>query len=180
MLKAVQGFEFSAQAPAGSAQMVISDGANRYVVGADGGGRITASAEETRGWAPGKYSYQILSPTGIEEEGALRVKANFLISADPLSYWRKALKAVEDRITGKTLDPANDVTVGDKRISYSGLTSFLGLGTSSCRRWPKRTVKTGRRPLPSLTRGRYCTHGDLTDESLQHHNEEECASEEED
>ena len=47
MLKAVQGFEFTAQAPAGSAQMVISDGANRYVVGADGSGKVTASAEET-------------------------------------------------------------------------------------------------------------------------------------
>lgn len=127
MLKAVQGFEFSAQAPAGSAQMVISDGANRYVVGADGSGKITASAEETREWAPGKYSYQILSSTGIEEEGALRVKANFLISADPLSYWRKALKAVEDRIAGKTLDPANDVTVGDKRISYYRLDELLRL-----------------------------------------------------
>ena len=57
----------------------------------------------------------------------MRRRANFLISADPLSYWRKALKAVEDRIAGKTLDPANDVTVGDKRISYYRLDELLRL-----------------------------------------------------
>lgn len=75
----------------------------------------------------GKYSYQLLSDEGISEEGTIKVKANLLYSTDIDSYWRKALKAVEDRIAGKAIDPAQDISVGDKRISYLKIDELLKL-----------------------------------------------------
>lgn len=79
----------------------------------DSQGYFVADAETTKGWAIGKYTYQILSPEKILEQGEMIIKENFALEdATPYSsYWRKVLKAVEDRIAGKSLDSATDITV---------------------------------------------------------------------
>jgi len=131
MLKAFQGFQFDKEIPNASSQMVLFDGLNKYVISevTFQGEQLylTASADETKEWIPGRYSYQVLDSNGIIEEGTIKVKANLMFSTDIDSYWKKALKAVEERIAGKTLDPANDVSVGDKRISYYRLDELLKL-----------------------------------------------------
>lgn len=75
----------------------------------------------------GRYSYQVLGSAGIIDSGVLKVKANLLYSTEIDSFWRKALRAVDDRLANKALDPANDVTVGDKKISYYKLDDLLKL-----------------------------------------------------
>jgi len=75
----------------------------------------------------GRYSYQVLGSDGIIDKGVLKVKANLLYSTEIDSFWQKALKAIDDRLKGKAVDPANDVTVGDKKISYYKLDDLLKL-----------------------------------------------------
>jgi hypothetical protein len=111
--------------------MVLYDGANKITLSdvIEEGGKlyITASAEETKSWIPSRYDFQVLDADGLAEKGQLKVQANLLYSSEVDSYWRKALKAVEDRLAGKALDPANDISVGDKRISYYHLDELLQL-----------------------------------------------------
>ena len=66
----------------------------------------------------GVYNYQIISDCKIYEEGKMKIKANLLYSSDIESYWQKALRQVEERLAGKSIDPANEITVGDKKINY--------------------------------------------------------------
>ncbi len=131
MLQATQGYIFKKEVSESSSQLILFDGVNKIIVTSlieeEGKLYLTASADETQEWIPGKYTYQLLDDTGIEEEGIFKVKANLLFSTDIQSYWQKALKAVEDRIAGKTLDPARDIAVGDKRISYYTLDELLKL-----------------------------------------------------
>lgn len=75
----------------------------------------------------GRYNYQIITDGKVDEEGIINIKANLLYSSTVDSYWKKALKAVEDRIAGKAIDPANDITVGDKKITYYSLNQLLEL-----------------------------------------------------
>lgn len=75
----------------------------------------------------GRYSYQVLGSDGIIDSGVLKVKANLLYSTEIDSFWQKALRAIDDRLANKALDPANDVTVGDKKISYYKLDELLKL-----------------------------------------------------
>lgn len=126
----LQGTEFKKDAVEG-AQMVLFNGMDKYIVDAieeDGKFFIYASADTTKEWHPGKYSYQMFAAaSSLLEEGELKVKANLLYSTEIYSFWKKALHAVEDRIAGKAIDPANDVSVADKRISYYRLDELLKL-----------------------------------------------------
>ena len=75
----------------------------------------------------GRYNYQIITDGKIDKKGIIKIQANLLYSSSPDSYWQKALKAVEDRIAGKAIDPANDISVGDKKITYYSLNQLLEL-----------------------------------------------------
>lgn len=75
----------------------------------------------------GRYNWQQLNSQGLEEKGEAVVQANLLYVDDASSYWKKVLKAIDERIAGKAIDPAKDVTVGDKRISYYTLDELLKL-----------------------------------------------------
>lgn len=55
------------------------------------------------------------------------MKPNLLYTDSAVSYWKGVLKTVEERIAGKAIDPAKDVSVGDKRISYYSFSELMDL-----------------------------------------------------
>lgn len=59
----------------------------------------------------GKYAFQILTSTGLLEEGQLKVKTNLLYADEFGSFWKKALHQIDELIAGKTLNAADAVTV---------------------------------------------------------------------
>lgn len=125
----LQGIEFKKIVPETS-QMVLFNGLDKYVISTVEESDkffLYASADETKEWHSGRYSYQVIGSNGIIEEGTIKVKANLLFSTEIDSYWKKALKQVEDRITGKAIDPAESVTVGDKNIRYLSLNELFKL-----------------------------------------------------
>lgn len=132
MIITIQGYEFTKIVKDATAKLVLFDGLSKYIVDtirptSTEELELYALPETTREWIPGRYSYQLLGIDGVIESGAFKVKANLLYSTEIDSYWQKALKAVEDRIAGKALDPANDISVGDKRISYYKFDELLRL-----------------------------------------------------
>lgn len=131
MLKILQGGNSYIPVKSSSATLVMFDGQNKFtsdnVVPTQDGYSIYLDADTTKDYIPGRYSYQILSNDAVESEGIIKVKANLLYSDGIDSFWKKALKAIEDRLAGKAIDPANDISVGDKRISYLHLDELLKL-----------------------------------------------------
>lgn len=111
--------------------LVLSDGLNKYIVNdveqSDNKIYLKISSEVTKTWIPGTYDYQLISNNAIIESGQIKIIPNLLYSDSILPYWKKALKAIDERLAGKTLNPANDVSVGEKRISYYSLDDLLKL-----------------------------------------------------
>lgn len=131
MIKITQGYNFDIEVDDPNAKFVLSNGLNKYVLSdpheVDGALYLSASAEKTAEWVPGKFSYQILNSQGIKEEGDLYVKPNLLISNDTESYWRKVLRQIDERIKGRAIDPADSVSVGDKNIRYLSISELFRL-----------------------------------------------------
>lgn len=76
----------------------------------------------------GKYSYQLIADNALEDSGTIKIQANLLYSDDIDSYWRRVLKAVDDRIAGKALDSsAESISVGDKSIRYLSMNELFKL-----------------------------------------------------
>jgi hypothetical protein len=91
---------------------------------------ITVSAEETKTLPVGEYKYQILNSTGIEEEGAFIVLANFALENDdtPMkSLNEQYLDAIEAQIAGKANAAQQSMSVGDKSISYCTIDELFKL-----------------------------------------------------
>lgn len=127
----LQGIKFRKAVKAADSLMTLYDGINKYSVSgavlADDGYYLEASAEETSGWAPSNYKYQVINSEGLEEEGQIKVKANFAINDSAIGYWEKVIRNIDDRLAGRATDPAYRVQVGDKEIVYMTIDELLKL-----------------------------------------------------
>lgn len=127
----LQGFNFRKEVKAADSLMTLYDGINKYsvsgVVQTEDGFFLEASAEETSKWAPSSYKYQVINSEGLEEEGQIKVKANYAITDSAIGYWEKVIKNIDDRLAGRATDPAYRVQVGDKEIVYYTIDELLKL-----------------------------------------------------
>lgn len=118
MITILQGLSFTKEV-AEAAQMILFNGVDKYIISSieqEGHLVLYANEDQTKELHSGRYSYQIIGATSLIEEGSLKVKANLLYSTDIASYWKKVLKQIDERLAGKAIDPANEVSVGDKKI----------------------------------------------------------------
>ncbi len=130
--KTLQGTDLFIPCKESEAILVLFDGINKHtstnVIGEEGNYQIGFTAEETKLFASGKYSYQLIADNALEDSGTIKIQANLLYSLEIDSYWRRVLKAVDDRIAGKALDSsAESISVGDKSIRYLSMNELFKL-----------------------------------------------------
>ena len=130
--KSLQGTDLFIPCKENTATLVLFDGINKHtstnVIGEEGNYQIGFTADETKLFASGKYSYQLIADNALEDSGTIKIQANLLYSTDIDSYWRRVLKAVDDRIAGKALDSsAESISVGDKSIRYLSMNELFKL-----------------------------------------------------
>ena len=128
----LQGSAIEIPCKTDSCTLVLFDGLNKYtstnITGEEGAYQIGFNADETATFIPGKYSYQLITDNALEDSGTIKIKANLLYSEDIDSYWRKVLKAIDERLAGKALDgSAESITVGDKSLKYLSVSELLKL-----------------------------------------------------
>ena len=130
MLTLLQGTAFNKPVKDPSSTLVMFNGMDKIVLSAvedEGECSIYAAADVTKEWHTGRYSYQLLDSGGLAEQGTIKVIPNLLYSTEVDSFWKKALKAVDDRIAGKAIDPAESISVGDKSLRYMSVSELLKL-----------------------------------------------------
>ena len=114
-------------------QLVFINPLSKYVVNniveEDGAFYLTASAEETKEWEVGKYSYQLMDEESIYEHGDLIVLINFALqdTTTYLSKWENAIRQIDDILAGRASSASKTISVGDKSISYSSIDELLRL-----------------------------------------------------
>lgn len=123
MITCTQGYEFKKDVSSQECKLIATDGIGKItvanVISTDNAYALYASADETKDWHSGRWSYQILGPSGIDEQGVLKVLPNLEFTNDiAASYWKKVLVQIDERLAGKTIDPADSISVGDKSIHY--------------------------------------------------------------
>ena len=126
-----QGTTATIDAKSLSSVFVMSDGTNKYtsdnVVSTDDGLKIRLDASVTSGFVPGKYDFQVFGADGLEKQGKLKVKPSLLYADSVESYWTMVIRAIDERLMGKTSEIAKSVTVGDKNIQYLSIDELLKL-----------------------------------------------------
>ena len=128
----LQGTTFHIKVNYADATLILFDGTNRYtltnpvIIGNEY--YLEALPEITKDWKPGVYKFQIIEDGKLFNDGRIKIKANLLYSSnEAFSYWENVLKAVDERLAGRSLDPALNVSVGDKSISYMTLDELIKL-----------------------------------------------------
>lgn len=131
MIKHIQGMKFSKAVKHNDAILIFTDGLNKFrienPVKIDEVLYIIADSDTTKNWIPGKYKYQLIEDNSISEEGDLFIKANLIYSDSPYTYWQKVLMEIDERLAGKSRDPASSVSVDGKSIQYWNFDELLKL-----------------------------------------------------
>ena len=90
---------------------------------------LIADSSVTSGWLPTSYDYQIQDDEGIQEQGRLVILKNLALAtpATSQSIWEKALSDIDAVIAGRVKNSSNQISVGDKHITYSSFEELLRL-----------------------------------------------------
>lgn len=128
-----QGFAFRLKVKNEHCKLIFISPIGKYTVETiteeEGNYFLTASADETKDWIPGRYQYQLQDDVGIYEHGDFFVLRNFALqdSTNYLSIWEKAIKQIDDILAGRASSASKTINVGDKGITYTSLDELLKL-----------------------------------------------------